>query len=64
MTRPQAPLRRLLHIAQSPPPRMFTQVRSSSRRVSPETVGQRALMRAVYVVLEPQYQNEIGRAHV
>ncbi|MFN9545761.1 MAG: magnesium chelatase subunit H [Cyanobacteriota bacterium] len=41
---------------------MFTQVRSASRRVSPETVGQRALMRAVYVVLEPQYQNALTTA--
>ncbi|MEB3318074.1 MAG: magnesium chelatase subunit H [Cyanobacteriota bacterium] len=41
---------------------MFTQVRSASRRVSPETLGQRALMRAVYVVLEPQYQNALTTA--
>jgi magnesium chelatase subunit H len=41
---------------------MFTQVRSASRRVSPESLGQRPLMRAVYVVLEPQYQNALTTA--
>ncbi|MFN9428156.1 MAG: magnesium chelatase subunit H [Cyanobacteriota bacterium] len=41
---------------------MFTQVRSATRRVSPEALGQRALMRAVYVVLEPQYQNALTTA--
>lgn len=41
---------------------MFTQVRSANRRVSPEAIGQRALMRAVYVVLEPQYQNALTTA--
>ena len=41
---------------------MFTQVRSATRRVSPDTVGDRALMRAVYVVLEPQYQNALTTA--
>ncbi|MCP9914875.1 magnesium chelatase subunit H [Cyanobium sp. ATX 6F1] len=38
---------------------MFTQVRSASRRVSPVDLGNRALMRVVYVVLEPQYQNAL-----
>ena len=41
---------------------MFTQVRSSSRRVSPEAADGRAVMRAVYVVLEPQYQNALTQA--
>ena len=36
---------------------MFTQVRSSNRRVSPEAADGRTVMRAVYVVLGPQYQN-------
>ncbi|MFM9048144.1 MAG: magnesium chelatase subunit H, partial [Cyanobium sp.] len=41
---------------------MFTQVRSANRRVSPESVNGRSLMRAVYVVLEPQYQNALTTA--
>jgi magnesium chelatase subunit H len=41
---------------------MFTQVRSASRRVSPESMNGRPLMRAVYVVLEPQYQNALTTA--
>ena len=41
---------------------MFTQVRSSSRRVSPEAADGRTVMRAVYVVLEPQYQNALTQA--
>ena len=41
---------------------MFTQVRSVNRRVSPEHGDSRALMRAVYVVLEPQYQNALTTA--
>ncbi|MFN9636274.1 MAG: DUF3479 domain-containing protein, partial [Synechococcaceae cyanobacterium] len=41
---------------------MFTQVRSANRRVVPETPGDRAVMRAVYVVLEPQYQNALTQA--
>ena len=44
---------------------MFTQVRSANRRVSPAP-GQgpegRAVMKAVYVVLEPQYQNALTQA--
>jgi magnesium chelatase subunit H len=56
---------------------MFTQVRSASRRVSPAstdpasqglTQGQgaapRAVMKAVYVVLEPQYQNALTTAAI
>ena len=53
-------LRRLLHIAQSA--QMFTQVRSANRRVSPEAVNGRAVMKAVYVVLEPKYQNALTQA--
>jgi len=44
---------------------MFTQVRSASRRVSPapETLAEgRSVMRVVYVVLEPQYQNALTTA--
>jgi len=47
---------------------MFTQVRSASRRVRPDDqhgpAGSegRAVMRAVYVVLEPQYQNALTQA--
>ncbi|MEI6617079.1 MAG: cobaltochelatase subunit CobN, partial [Cyanobium sp. ELA507] len=44
---------------------MFTQVRSSNRRVSPArgTAAEgRAVMKAVYVVLEPQYQNALTTA--
>ncbi|MFM7235277.1 MAG: magnesium chelatase subunit H [Cyanobium sp.] len=41
---------------------MFTQVRSANRRVSPESMNGRPLMRAVYVVLEPQYQNALTTA--
>ena len=47
---------------------MFTQVRSANRRVSPGNgeapAGSegRAVMRAVYVVLEPQYQNALTQA--
>ena len=42
---------------------MFTQVRSANRRVSPvENHGHKAVMKAVYVVLEPQYQNALTQA--
>ena len=41
---------------------MFTQVRSANRRVSPASADGRPLMRAVYVVLEPQYQNALTSA--
>ncbi len=42
---------------------MFTQVRSANRRVSPAS-GQKhkSVMKAVYVVLEPQYQNALTQA--
>ena len=42
---------------------MFTQVSSASRRVSPaENHQHRSVMKAVYVVLEPQYQNALTEA--
>ncbi|MCP9835313.1 MULTISPECIES: magnesium chelatase subunit H [unclassified Cyanobium] len=44
---------------------MFTQVRSASRRVSPASTdgaNDRVVMKAVYVVLEPQYQNALTTA--
>jgi magnesium chelatase subunit H len=41
---------------------MFTQVRSANRRVVPAPTGGRAVMKAVYVVLEPQYQNALTQA--
>jgi magnesium chelatase subunit H len=41
---------------------MFTQVRSTNRRVSPGEVNGRAVMKAVYVVLEPQYQHALTQA--
>ncbi len=42
---------------------MFTQVRSANRRVSPvENHKHKAVMKAVYVVLEPQYQNALTQA--
>jgi magnesium chelatase subunit H len=42
--------------------RMFTQVRSLSRRVSPAPDACRNVMRVVYLVLEPQYQNSLTQA--
>ncbi len=41
---------------------MFTHVNSAVRRVVPEDVKGRALMRVVYVVLEPQYQSSLTLA--
>ena len=42
---------------------MFTQVRSADRRVSPaENHTHKSVMKAVYVVLEPQYQNALTQA--
>ena len=42
---------------------MFTQVRSANRRVSPaEDNKHKAVIKAVYVVLEPQYQNSLTEA--
>ena len=41
---------------------MFTQVRSADRRVAPVGQNHKAVMKAVYVVLEPQYQNALTQA--
>ncbi len=42
---------------------MFTQVRSANRRVSPaENHQHNSVMKVVYVVLEPQYQNALTEA--
>ena len=42
---------------------MFTQVRSANRRVAPvEGQNHKFVMKAVYVVLEPQYQNALTQA--
>ncbi len=42
---------------------MFTQVRSANRRVSPAAENSHnCVMKAVYVVLEPQYQNSLTQA--
>ena len=42
---------------------MFTQVRSANRRVLPaENHTHEGVMKAVYVVLEPQYQNALTEA--
>ena len=42
---------------------MFTQVRSASRRVSPvEVEAHKHIIKVVYVVLEPQYQNALTQA--
>ena len=38
---------------------MFTQVRSTIRRVTPAEVNGRRLLKVVYVVLEPQYQSAL-----
>ena len=42
---------------------MFTQVRSADRRVAPaENHSHQAVMKAVYLVLEPQYQSALSQA--
>ena len=41
---------------------MFTQVRPTIRHVAPEEVGDRYLVKVVYVVLEPQYQSSLSAA--
>ena len=38
---------------------MFTQVRSTIRRVTPAEIDGRRLLKVVYVVLEPQYQSAL-----
>ncbi|TVQ42067.1 MAG: magnesium chelatase subunit H [Gloeocapsa sp. DLM2.Bin57] len=41
---------------------MFTHVKSTIRHIAPENIGQRALVKVVYVVLEPQYQSSLAAA--
>lgn len=41
---------------------MFTNVKSTIRHIAPEDLRGRALMKVVYVVLEPQYQSAISGA--
>jgi magnesium chelatase subunit H len=41
---------------------MFTQVRPTVRHVVPNELGDRALVKVVYVVLEPQYQSSMSAA--
>jgi magnesium chelatase subunit H len=41
---------------------MFTNVKSAIRRVAPADLNGRALMKVVYVVLEPQYQSALTAA--
>jgi magnesium chelatase subunit H len=41
---------------------MFTHVKSTIRRVTPENLNGRDLLRVVYVVLEPQYQSTLTEA--
>ncbi|ELR98632.1 magnesium chelatase subunit H [Gloeocapsa sp. PCC 73106] len=41
---------------------MFTHVKSTIRHISPDQIKQRALVKVVYVVLEPQYQSSLAAA--
>ena len=41
---------------------MFTHVKSTIRRVTPEALNGRELLKVVYVVLEPQYQSTLTEA--
>ena len=41
---------------------MFTHVKPTVRHISPENLGERYLMKVVYVVLEPQYQSALSAA--
>lgn len=41
---------------------MFTHVKSTIRRIEPEAVAERDLVKVVYVVLEPQYQSALSAA--
>jgi len=41
---------------------MFTNVKSTIRHITPDDLQDRALMKVVYVVLEPQYQSSISAA--
>ncbi len=39
---------------------MFTNVKSTIRHIAPESIGDRSLVKVVYVVLEPQYQSALS----
>lgn len=39
---------------------MFTNVKSTIRHIEPDTLGDRSLVKVVYVVLEPQYQSALS----
>ncbi|MBG0744802.1 MAG: magnesium chelatase subunit H [Cylindrospermopsis raciborskii KL1] len=41
---------------------MFTQVRSTIRHIEPDNLGDRTLIKVVYVVLESQYQSSLSQA--
>ncbi len=41
---------------------MFTHVKSTIRHIVPKELGQRSLLKVVYVVLEPQYQSSLSAA--
>ncbi|NEP17123.1 MAG: DUF3479 domain-containing protein, partial [Leptolyngbya sp. SIO4C1] len=41
---------------------MFTHVKPTVRHISPDTLGERFLIKVVYVVLEPQYQSALSAA--
>ena len=41
---------------------MFTNVKSTIRHIAPDNTNGRALMKVVYVVLEPQYQSSLSAA--
>ncbi|MDB9312495.1 magnesium chelatase subunit H [Spirulina sp. CS-785/01] len=41
---------------------MFTHVKSTHRRIIPESLNDRSLLKVVYVVLEPQYQSTLTKA--
>ena len=44
------------------PTDMFTNIKSTIRRIVPEDIGGRSLLKVVYVVLESQYQSAIAAA--
>ncbi|WP_338038416.1 DUF3479 domain-containing protein [Neosynechococcus sphagnicola] len=41
---------------------MFTHVKSTIRHIAPDGLGERSLIKVVYVVLEPQYQSALSAA--
>ncbi|ASC71287.1 Magnesium chelatase ChlH subunit [Halomicronema hongdechloris C2206] len=41
---------------------MFTHVKPTVRHIAPDTLGERCLVKVVYVVLEPQYQSALSAA--